>query len=953
MDEQTLRKLRSKLDKALAANETEEAIRLLTKLSAADNSNARWPHKQGDLLRKLDRYRDAASAYAAAADLYAAQGFLSRAVAVAKAVANLDPRRLDVLERIDPDAAKQFRRNLRPPTQPFRQGPARADPRASGVGPARGPQGGATETAAAGARPSRAGGMAPEREASPEAFRQRVTMQGFAGGPVARAPAAGAAKAGAAQPNLTAKPGAMQGPGPTRQPADKAARAAAEIQARTLTGGVSPLTPSAAGRPAQPAPTVPQQPFSTAPQRLTMPGRKHPMVLDDDEPYPEPAPRIPVKQQLAASRSMAPSQQHASRSLAPSQQHASRSTAPAPQQASRPVSPSQGEASRVPSAPAPVAGEPAEDDEIIIVVEDDELEPAAEVAPRPAVAPPQPSHATTGSRTDPGAAARAMHPPAGRPLSPGAYTSVKAKEANRVESPFAGRAVDSAAGTQASNRTGSASASRGPEPSEEARASSHAAAAETSVSRTEAARAAGGPQPSAAKRAKPKVALDRLSVPPPRPAPSGATTSTAAPAEPKRTSPSPIPERPARAFELAPPAELTEAEAVELPTGKVAPLPAHHPARRPPESMSQATGTVAPLPAGHPARRPPESISQATGKLAPQPAGHPGRRPPESLSQTTDVAARRAGAAAGVSPSQPKASTAEREEALSPAEGFSRALEAAAAPSIIPPPSAAGAVGRSDVHAALLTLPLFAKLDLQALNELAAESTLVEFSDETPLVQRGKPSDALYGVLNGSATLFGPERRYEQKLLVGDLFGEACVLKNEPSQIDVCATGELHALKIPRATLTRLLKRKPRVADQLLGLLTSRLRFALLAASPVFQELDSDSRQELGARFEVLRASKGRVVAKQGELIDGLYLSLTGRLTVEKPGFVSMEAPAFSMFGHQLLLSSRRSPATITARSNLLLLQLPASAFSDVALRYPRFAARLARLVTSDVVPLV
>jgi CRP-like cAMP-binding protein len=121
----------------------------------------------------------------------------------------------------------------------------------------------------------------------------------------------------------------------------------------------------------------------------------------------------------------------------------------------------------------------------------------------------------------------------------------------------------------------------------------------------------------------------------------------------------------------------------------------------------------------------------------------------------------------------------------------------------------------------------------------------------------------------------------------------------------------------------------------------------------VFRELDPDSRNELGARFEVLRASKGRRIAQEGELIDGLYISLTGRLMVQKPGFVLKEAPAFSMFGHQLLVSPRRSPSSITARGNLLLLQLPASAFNDVALRYPRFAARLARLVTSDVVPLV
>lgn len=411
-----------------------------------------------------------------------------------------------------------------------------------------------------------------------------------------------------------------------------------------------------------------------------------------------------------------------------------------------------------------------------------------------------------------------------------------------------------------------------------------------------AAAASGPPQPSAAPPPPARtVSLDRLSVPPPRTA---ATDIAAVHRDSDRTLPSPLPTHPARAIELAPPAELSDSEGLELPTGKFAPLQPARPARR--RSEPKLNGATEP----------------------------------------------RTGGAV-------EARSLDADWSVESAEEFSRALEAAAPVSILPP-TAIGLEGAScvDVHAALLRLPSFAKLDAQTLSEIAAGSTLIELGNGTTVVQRGDVSDALYGIIRGAATLSGPERCYELELTEGDLFGEACVLKREPCRADVRVAGRLEALKIPRACLARLLKRKPRVADQLLGLLTSRLRLALLAGSTLFRELDPESRQELGARFEVRRASAGSQLAEQDAPIEGLYVLLTGQLSVEKAGFVSMVAPALSLFGHQLLVSSKRSPSTITARSNVVLLRLPAATFREVALSCPRFAARLAKHVSSDVVPL-
>jgi CRP-like cAMP-binding protein len=113
-DEKALRKARAKLDKALEANKNDEAIDWLAELVKHEPSNARWPHKRGDLLRKLGRNEEAVECYATAVGLYADQGFIGRAVAMAKTVVTLDPARLDILERVDPNAAQLLRAQTRP-----------------------------------------------------------------------------------------------------------------------------------------------------------------------------------------------------------------------------------------------------------------------------------------------------------------------------------------------------------------------------------------------------------------------------------------------------------------------------------------------------------------------------------------------------------------------------------------------------------------------------------------------------------------------------------------------------------------------------------------------------------------------------------------------------------------------------------------------------------------------
>jgi CRP-like cAMP-binding protein len=113
-NEKRVRTLKERLDKATAQRKTDLAEVILEELEELEPDNDRWPHLRGDALRKLGRARDAIDCYERAAQLFADAGFLPRAIAMAKVVLELDPNRFDVLERIDPSAARELHRKLRP-----------------------------------------------------------------------------------------------------------------------------------------------------------------------------------------------------------------------------------------------------------------------------------------------------------------------------------------------------------------------------------------------------------------------------------------------------------------------------------------------------------------------------------------------------------------------------------------------------------------------------------------------------------------------------------------------------------------------------------------------------------------------------------------------------------------------------------------------------------------------
>lgn len=107
------RKLRDKLQNAIQKERHDEALRVYGTLEIAEPNEPRWPHRKGDLLKRLGRKQAAVSSYENAVDLYATLGFVARAAAMAKVVMGIDPTRTDVLDRVNLAPARKLHRSAR------------------------------------------------------------------------------------------------------------------------------------------------------------------------------------------------------------------------------------------------------------------------------------------------------------------------------------------------------------------------------------------------------------------------------------------------------------------------------------------------------------------------------------------------------------------------------------------------------------------------------------------------------------------------------------------------------------------------------------------------------------------------------------------------------------------------------------------------------------------------
>jgi CRP-like cAMP-binding protein len=118
------------------------------------------------------------------------------------------------------------------------------------------------------------------------------------------------------------------------------------------------------------------------------------------------------------------------------------------------------------------------------------------------------------------------------------------------------------------------------------------------------------------------------------------------------------------------------------------------------------------------------------------------------------------------------------------------------------------------VRGRLRALPLFADLNDEQLDNLAAATTEFEAPAGQALIERGRPGSGIFVLEQGQAVVEAPEGRRE--LGPGDVFGERALLGDEVERTArVRAQTDVRCLAIGRTEIERLLAENSQLAERL------------------------------------------------------------------------------------------------------------------------------------------
>lgn len=122
----------------------------------------------------------------------------------------------------------------------------------------------------------------------------------------------------------------------------------------------------------------------------------------------------------------------------------------------------------------------------------------------------------------------------------------------------------------------------------------------------------------------------------------------------------------------------------------------------------------------------------------------------------------------------------------------------------------------------LRRIPLFAELDDQALERVAAVATETEFPARAVLIERGHPGLGMFVIVEG--TLRADVRDRDVDLGPGEFVGELSLLiADMPRAVRVHAETPVRVLAINRADFLALLESEPRIALAMLRVVATRL----------------------------------------------------------------------------------------------------------------------------------
>jgi CRP-like cAMP-binding protein len=245
-------------------------------------------------------------------------------------------------------------------------------------------------------------------------------------------------------------------------------------------------------------------------------------------------------------------------------------------------------------------------------------------------------------------------------------------------------------------------------------------------------------------------------------------------------------------------------------------------------------------------------------------------------------------------------------------------------------------------------IPLFSDLPPDAFIALFERCPLKRVEPGDIVIQQGSLGDSFYVICAGSVRVFrmdGEQRREIATLEEGAFFGEMALLSGAARTASVeAATEDTQLLEISAPILTELSHRYPQVASALKKFCRQRLLSNLMGSATLFQPFSRNDRRDLVQRFRARDVAKGDVLIKEGQRSDGMYVILSGEVEVRVGPTQVASLKEGDVFGEMSLLTKSNATASVAASKHTSLLRLPREDFDLIIMSHPQVLVLVSEL---------
>ena len=208
------------------------------------------------------------------------------------------------------------------------------------------------------------------------------------------------------------------------------------------------------------------------------------------------------------------------------------------------------------------------------------------------------------------------------------------------------------------------------------------------------------------------------------------------------------------------------------------------------------------------------------------------------------------------------------------------------------------------------------------------------------IIREGEPGRSFFIIVEGRVRVYKAGADGKEITLAhlgeGAFFGEMAMLSGAPRTANVVSEEETEILEVTDTVLRDLATKYPQVVNSLKNFYRQRLLNNVMAISPLFKDFDPAQRKALVEKFRMRQAAPEEKVIAEGKSTDGLYVVLHGvvDVTVEQRQVARLKEG--EIFGEMSLLSRDPASATVTAKSNAILLRLPRDSFQELVVTHPQ-----------------